>query len=265
MLDLKAEERLIVALDVPTREDAMRLVDQLEGVAQFYKIGWELFIAGEWRLLLNDLQGKKIFVDLKVPADIGNTVMRVVEVCSDLGVKFLTLSDSRSLETLRIAKKARGTKLEPKLLSVPYLSSLDESDLQEVSGGAGGSLADYVSRRSKDSLAAGCDGVIVSGREIRVVRELVGKDPIIVSPGIRSEGASTEDHKRSTTPAEAIRMGSDYLVVGRPIRSAPDPRKAAENIIGEIRRGLEQPPSSSNPGPFPSPPIESMRAKSPEG
>jgi orotidine-5'-phosphate decarboxylase len=238
MAELTGKERLIVALDVPTRADALRIVEDLEGVAQFFKIGWELFIAGEAPALLDDLRGKRIFVDLKIPADIGNTIARLVAVCVDRGVKFLTLSDSRTLAvTVRAAIAGRGSAADPKLLAVPFLSSLDASDLRSASGTDETDLDRYILARSREALGAGCDGLIASGEAIRTIRSEFAS-AIIVSPGIRLEGSPVQDHKRVATPAQAIRMGADYLVVGRPIRDTPSPRGAAQRIVDEIDRAL---------------------------
>jgi len=244
--ELRGRDRLIVPLDVPTRDAALALVEALDGVTDFFKIGWELFVAGEWRPLLEDLRGKQVFLDLKVPADIGNTIARVVQLCAGLGVRFLTLSDSRNLRaTVRAAREARSRAEHPRLLAVPYLSSLDQSDLDEVAGKPGARLSDYVLERSRDALDAGCDGLIASGQEIRLLRDRFGERTIIVSPGIRPAGSPAQDHKRVATPAEAIELGADYLVVGRPIREAPDPRAAAQQIVAEIDRALDrQPPGT---------------------
>ena len=236
MKELKARDRLIVALDVPTAEDAMALVEKLDPVVTFYKIGWQLFMAGGLETLLRALRDKKIFLDLKVPGDIGNTVRSAVEVCVSMGVRFLTLSDNMPPSSLRAAREARGNGKLPELLMVPFLSSLDATDLEAMKGRK--DLDAYFLERAEAAVSAGIDGLIASGDAIRVLRERYGGSIRIVSPGIRPEGSSVDDHKRSTTPTEAIAMGADYLVVGRPIRNAADPLDAARGVIDEIDAAL---------------------------
>jgi orotidine-5'-phosphate decarboxylase len=235
--ELRGKDRLIVALDVPTSEEALQLVEKLDNVS-FLKVGWQLFISGNLPWLLGQLKGKNVFVDLKVPGDIGNTIRSVVELCVAMNVKFLTLSESVLPPTIAAALNARGDKPDPKLLTVPYLSNMDEADLQASATST--SLEDYIRGRAVAAIAAGCDGVIASGQAIKVCRQEFGDAIIIVSPGIRPTGASADDHKRHTTPAGAIRLGADYLVVGRPIRNDPNPRKAAQQIIEEIDVALDR-------------------------
>ncbi len=232
---LKAKDRLIVALDVPTAKDALALVDDLKGVVSFYKVGWQLFMAGEWKNLLEALKEERVFVDLKVPGDIGATIKSVVETCVVLDVTFLTLSDSVSIQAIEAAKQGKGGEENPKLLMVPFLSSLDETDLKAMYGGDA-TMDKFIATRAESALRAGCDGLIASGSAISMLRGR-HRDAIIVSPGIRPAGSSTDDHKRHTTPAEAIRLGADYLVVGRPIRMQDGrnrKRDAAQRIIDEI-------------------------------
>lgn len=245
MKELKGKDRLIVALDVPTASEAMALVEKLDPVVSFYKIGWQLFMTGELKTLLDALGDKKIFLDLKVPGDIGNTIRSAVEVCVEAGVRFLTLSDNMPPSSLEAARDARGSSKLPELLMVPFLSSLDASDLETMKGR--GDLDAYFLERAAAAVGAGVDGLIASGDAIRILRERYGDSIRIVSPGIRPSGSSTDDHKRSTTPAEAITMGADYLVVGRPIRNAPDPVDTARRVIDEIDGALAAatgPPSS---------------------
>ena len=243
--ELRGKDRLIVALDVPTSEEALQLVEKLDNVS-FFKVGWQLFIAGNLPWLLGQLRTKNIFVDLKVPGDIGNTIRSVVELCVAMNVKFLTLSVSVLPPTIAAALNARGDRPDPKLLTVPYLSNMDEADLQ--ASAISTSLEDYIRGRAVAAIAAGCDGVIASGQAIKVCRQEFGDAIIIVSPGVRPTGASADDHKRHTTPAEAIRLGADYLVVGRPIRNDPNPRKAAQQIIEEIDVALDRRRTTSSSG-----------------
>lgn len=230
---LKGAERLIVALDVPTVDRALRVVEQLDNVS-FFKIGLQLFVTGGLPTLLQSLRHKRVFVDLKVPGDIGNTIRAVIDLCVEQGVALLTLSESMPLAAIRAAAAARNARgrSEPRLLTVPFLSSLDASDLAETSDSD--DVEAYVLKRAKAALDAGCDGVVASGQAILSCRTAFPRPVLIVSPGIRPSGAPTDDHKRHTTPGEAIRLGADYLVVGRPILQAPDPRRAADLVIREI-------------------------------
>jgi orotidine-5'-phosphate decarboxylase len=242
VVDTPASERLIVALDVPSNDQALRLVDELEGIASFFKVGLELFVAGGIDALLKKLIGeKRIFVDLKLPNDIGETIRRAVKVYAELGVEFLTLSGEADPATIRAAREGRGDKALPRLLYVSYLSSKDEADLRE--GGSSDRLVDHVVDRARRAVSTGCDGLIASGNLIRTLRqEFPDSNAVpIVSPGVRPAGSASDDHKRTATPYEAIRMGADFLVVGRPIRdqgSSDARRDVAREVIAEIERGL---------------------------
>jgi orotidine-5'-phosphate decarboxylase len=230
-------ERLIVALDVPTVDEALRAVKDLDNVS-FFKVGLQLFMAGGLPTLLQSLREKRVFVDLKVPGDISNTIAAVIDLCVAHDVTFLTLSESMPPAAIRAAaaaRRARGSSL--KLLTVPFLSSLDADDLLETTGTAE-SLETHVLKRAKQAIDAGCDGVIASGAAIQWCRTAFPRPTLIVSPGIRPAGAATDDHKRHTTPRDAIRLGADYLVVGRPILRASDPRAAADRVIREIDAAL---------------------------
>ena len=239
------EDRLIVALDVPTHEEAFSLVDQLENV-HFFKVGLELFLRGDVLGFLREIQNRRaiggVFVDLKLSGDIGNTITRLVEGCIHLNVKFLTLVESTpqsiTIRTLDAAKEARGASKEPRLLMVPLLSSLNADDLRAI--GILNDPEDYILERGRALLGHGCDGLIVSGEAIKACRREF-PDIDIVSPGIRPAWAEADDHKRHTTPQEAIRFGADYLVVGRPITKSPEPKEAARRIIEDIDEALNTP------------------------
>jgi orotidine-5'-phosphate decarboxylase len=231
-------DRLIVALDVSSRAEAVALIERLGDSVRFYKIGWQLFMSGEWRQLFDDLQGKSVFVDLKIPGDIGNTMKSVVDFCVERRIEFLTLSENVPAPAVQGLVRNRGKSEVPRFLSVLFLSSLDETDLTRIHGRGADEFDTFLVERARAALEAGCDGVIASGESIRLMRESFDKRITIVSPGIRPAGASTDDHKRMTTPEEAIRLGADYLVVGRPIRSAADPRAAARRILDEMDRAL---------------------------
>jgi len=250
-LDLRGKDRLIVALDVPTHERALALVDRLDNVS-FFKVGLELLLAGDLYALLRNLQARRpqnggVFVDLKLGGDIGNTIASMIRQLQTLNVKFLTLVESVpsaiTLKSVKAGREARGDAADPKLLMVPFLSSLDEGDLRE-SGIVDVDVDSYIVQRARVMLGAGCDGLIVSGRAIQVCRQNF-PDVVLVSPGIRPAWASADDQKRITTPYEAIEFGADYLVVGRPVTRADDPRDAAEKIIVEIDRALDARPGSS--------------------
>ena len=230
-------DRLIVALDVPNVDAALRAVDQLDNVS-FFKVGLQLFLTGGFPELLKALRGKRVFVDLKVPGDISNTIAAVVDMCVQHEVAFLTLSESMPSRAIRVAAETRNAhrRSEPKFLVVPLVSSLDADDVTDAIGSD--DLETYVLKRAKRALDAGCDGIIASGDAIRWCRAAFPPPTVIVSPGIRPHGSGDDDHKRLTTPSDAIRMGADYLVVGRPIMRAPDPRAAAEHVISEIDAAL---------------------------
>lgn len=242
---LRGEDRLIVALDVSTHERAFELADLLDNVS-FFKVGLELFLAGNVLGFIRELWKRRagqggVFLDLKLSGDIGNTITRFVEGCAELNVRFITLVESVpfaiTVDTIRTAVKARGEREHPKLLMVPLLSSLNADDLQETTGRKI-DATEYIVERGERMLDRGCDGLIVSGDAIKACRERF-PDADIVSPGIRPAGASVSDHKRSATPGEAIRLGADYLVVGRPVLNAESPRAAAQKIIDEIDAALE--------------------------
>jgi orotidine-5'-phosphate decarboxylase len=236
---MRGADRLIVALDVPTVDDALRVVEQLDNVS-FFKVGLQLFLSGGLSALLQSLRDKRVFVDLKLPGDIANTIGAVIDMCVSHGVALLTLSESMPPPIVRSAAAARNAHGSSalKLLTVPFLSSLDVHDLAEITDTAD-DLETYVLKRARRALDAGCDGVIASGDAIKWCRTAFPHPTLIVSPGIRPEGAPADDQKRHTTPAEAIGFGADYLVVGRPILRAPDPRAAADRVIGEIDAALQ--------------------------
>jgi orotidine-5'-phosphate decarboxylase len=243
--EISARERLIVALDVDTLDDALQLVDALGDDVSFYKVGLQLFMAGglsSVRRLVG--AGKKVFLDLKID-DTPRTVQEAVRVSAIDGVEFFTLQGNAA--TVRAARAGRAQRRSPKFLQVTYLSSWDGSDLQEqlhIGSGADKppasdklSIDDQVVKRAARIVDSGCDGVIASGTSVsRLRREFPSL--LIVTPGIRPSGSSSDDHKRSMTPFEAIKAGADYLVVGRPIRSANDPRGTAHRIQEEIQQAL---------------------------
>ncbi len=233
-----ARERLIVALDVPGKEEALAIVRELDGLVTFYKVGLELLMRGGVEDLIRELtRDKQVFLDLKLPGDIDETVRRAVQLAAEMGVTFLTLSATSEPPAIRAARAGRGDAQHPKLLFVSYLSSRDEGDYRAAHPEANVSFEAFVTERARIALDSGCDGLIASGDAIRTLRATFPR-AIIVSPGIRPAGTAADDHKRSSTPAAAIAMGADYLVVGRPIRNAEHRRRVAEGIIGEIEDAL---------------------------
>ena len=236
---LKPQDRVIVALDFPTPGEALRLVEELEGIVSFYKIGLELLMSGGFGELLRRLEDKRVFVDLKLPDDVANTIRSAVRVASVHGVRFLTLSRSVSPPTIRSALEGRGNSQYPQLLWVPFVSSQDDRDFADMTGRPASEFHSEMVRRARAVKDLGVDGFIVSGQEIAMLRSEFPEAPL-VSPGIRPAGGSPDEHKRSCTPSEAIRLGADYLVIGRPIRNASGRtarREAAQRIIDEIAAG----------------------------
>jgi orotidine-5'-phosphate decarboxylase len=244
---IDAAERLIVALDVPHRarderqliegSDAFELVTMLDGLVSFFKIGWPLYMAGGQQLARDLIKlGKRVFLDLKF-SDIAETVRRLVLVAAKDGVAFLTIN--ASFDAVRAAVEARRDSAL-RILTITILTSLDESDIREA--GMTGSVQDNVKRKTVRAVEAGCDGVIASGGEAAAIRSLVSDDFLIVTPGIRPAGSLAHDHKRAATPYDSIIGGADYLVVGRPITTANNPRQAANEIISEMQRAFDRRP-----------------------
>lgn len=226
-----ARDRLIVALDMPSPEEARRLVTTLGEAVTFYKVGLELLFAGGLDLAA-DLKraGKHVFLDMKL-LDIAHTVERAVSNASELGLDFLTVHGT-DLKTMRAAVLGRG-RSKLKLLAVTVLTNLGKDDLAQQ----GSTLApdELVIRRAGMAREAGFDGVISSGLEAGRIRQLTGPGFLIVTPGIRLPGGTTDDQERVATPESAISSGADYIVVGRPITQASDPRIAAESFVHHIK------------------------------
>ncbi len=230
---LEAEGRLICALDVETEEEAWRLVDELEGLVSFFKVGIILNAAAGRQFLLELLRrGKRIFLDLKY-FDRPQTVKRAVALAAGQGLSFLTVHGDRRIIEAAVAGRGESSL---KILAVTVLTSMDTEDLSGM--GIASTVADMVESRAKAALELGCDGVVCSARETGLVRRVAGDRLLVVTPGIRPAQAETQEQKRVLTPAEALRQGSDYLVVGRPIYGAPDARAAAERILEEMRQAL---------------------------
>lgn len=229
-MTIPARERLIVALDVPDIAGARALVRQLGNAAVFYKIGLELFMADGFYEFLAELraQRKKVFVDLKF-FDIPETVARAVRSLAERGAELCTVHGNQAI--MEAAAKAKSGAL--RVLAVTALTSLDRGDLDDL--GFKCDVGELVLSRARRALAAGCDGVVSSGLEVERLRREVGPRLLCVTPGIRPvDNQAESDQKRVMTPAAAIKAGADYIVVGRPIRDAKDPKAAAEAIQREI-------------------------------
>ncbi|MEP7029892.1 MAG: orotidine-5'-phosphate decarboxylase [Pseudolabrys sp.] len=226
---LTARERLIVALDLPSVKDAEAMVSRLGDAVSFYKIGYQLAFAGGLPFAASLIaNGKQVFVDLKLH-DIGNTVAKGVESIAQTGATFVTVHAYP--QTMKAAMEGkRGSSL--RVLAVTVLTSYDDADLF----GAGYKLGvgALVAQRAGQARDLGVDGLVCSPEEAANLRKLVGPGMVLVTPGIRPAGVAAGDQKRIMTPAKAIAAGADYLVVGRPIVDAPDPKTAAEAIVGEI-------------------------------
>lgn len=228
---MSARERLIVGLDVPTVKDAETIVTQIGDDVLFYKIGYQLVFAGglEFAKELAE-SGKKIFLDMKL-LDIDNTVAHGVENIARMGMSMLTLHAYP--KAMRAAvKAAEGSGLC--LLGVTVLTSMDDADLTEA--GYQGDARSLVLRRAEQARDAGMGGIVCSAEESRAVRDILGPDMAVVTPGIRPAGAEKGDQKRVMTPYDAIQAGSSHLVVGRPIIKAEDPKAAARAILDEMLR-----------------------------
>jgi orotidine-5'-phosphate decarboxylase len=221
---------LIVALDLDTRGEAERLVSELGDAVDFYKIGYQLFYGGDGLALGKALigAGKRVFFDLKL-LDIDNTVEKGVAAFARTGASMLTVHAYP--KTMRAAAKAAaGSGLS--ILGVTVLTSMDDADVAEA--GYGRDAAGLVSLRAGQAREAGIGGIVCSPREAEMVRDIVGPDMAVVTPGIRPAGSTADDQKRTLGPAEAIAAGASHLVVGRPITAAVDPRAAAREILAQM-------------------------------
>jgi orotidine-5'-phosphate decarboxylase len=227
------QDRLIVPLDLPGVAEAEAMVARLGDSVTFYKIGYQLGYAGGLPLAEQLAKsGKKVFLDFKLH-DIGNTVARGVESVAKLGATFLTVHAYP--QTMKAAVEgSAGSSL--KILAVTVLTSYDDGDLHAA--GYRLNVSDMVEARAQQAQVLGVDGLVSSPQEAAALRKIVGHQMNLVTPGIRPAGAATGDQKRIMTPARAIAAGADYLVVGRPITEAADPKAAADAIQAEIKQAL---------------------------
>ncbi len=228
---IAAAKRLIIALDVPTGAQARDLVEDLGDTVSFYKVGLELFTGEDGFTMVDWLtsRGKEVFVDLKF-FDVPATVARAVSQLRGRQVSFATVHGNDAM--MRAAAEAAG---EVGILAVTVLTSLDAADMQDL--GFDCDIPALVRSRALRAVALGCAGVVASGQEAAMLRKTLGSDGLIVTPGIRPV-LQDDDQKRTVTPTQALRDGADYLVVGRPVRDADNPREAARVIQDEIASAL---------------------------
>ena len=232
MKNIRLEDRLIFALDVPEVTDAKEIVRELDDSVNFYKIGMEMLMTGQYFVLLDWLikKDKKVFVDLKffdVPETVGRTISRL----SEYGATFATIHGNQAL-----MEKAAENKENLKILAVTALTSLDRGDLDDL--GFACDVKELVISRAKRAFEAGCDGIVSSGLEVPYIREHVDDKLIAVTPGIRPV-ANNDDQKRVVDVETAFKSGSDYIVVGRPIKNAENRYEAARNIQNIIKKTFE--------------------------
>ena len=234
MSSIPRAERLIVALDVPSAREARALAEKLGDSVRFYKIGLELFTAEGYFELLTWLAGRgcKVFADLKLH-DIPETVRRAVANLRGRGATFLTVHGHRSV--MEAAAREKGAM---KILAVTVLTSFDQRDLEEM--GSTRSVEELVLARARGAAESGCDGVIASGLEAKALKAEFKDRLLVVTPGIRPVADRSDDQKRTVDVAQAFANGADYIVVGRPIRDAKDPRAAAQAIQGTIASLFKQ-------------------------
>lgn len=226
---IPVRERLIMALDVSSIEEAKALVEELGDAVIFYKVGMELFMSGDYFGFIEWLKArnKKVFVDLKF-FDIPATVGRAIKALSSKGVDLATIHGNDSI--MEAAANAKG---DLKVLAVTALTSLDRGDLDDL--GFQCDVKQLVLSRAKRALQIGCDGIVSSGLEVSMIREALGQKLLVITPGIRPvDNREDDDQKRAVSVEQAIQNGADYLVVGRPIRDAADPKAMAEKIQGQI-------------------------------
>ncbi len=223
-------DRLIVALDFPSLDPALELVRKVSGHAGMFKIGKELFTREGPRAVqaLTGL-GEKVFLDLKYH-DIPNTVGRAVDAAVALGASLINVHASGGRKMMQAAAEAAEGRTA--VIAVTVLTSLDDGDIKEA--GLSGKVGDLVVRLTHLALDSGLDGVVAAPTDVARLRKELGQDFLIVTPGVRPSGSSKDDQTRIATPAEAVRQGADYIVVGRPITQAEDPVEAADQIVGEM-------------------------------
>lgn len=237
-------ERLFVALDYPEAAPALALAEKLAPLGVSYKVGMQLYYAEGIEIIRRlNTYGKTVFVDLKLH-DIPNTVAGAVDSLVRQGAGFLNVHAQGGPDMMRAAceaaqKAARDTNQPtPKLIAVTLLTSLSEQQLREHLFVESASVTEYVQHLAIQAKKCGLDGVVCSAQEASAIREVCGPDFMLVTPGIRPRGSETQDQARVISPANALQRGANYLVVGRPITAASDPREATESILAEMREAL---------------------------
>jgi orotidine-5'-phosphate decarboxylase len=228
------KDRLAVALDLPSEQEALKLVDRLGQTCQWFKVGMELYYAAGNSIVqqLRD-RGFNVFLDLKLH-DIPNTVAGAVRSATQAGASLLTIHATGGVAMMSAAAEAASAPGSPRLLAVTILTSMDAKELAGI--GISASPAEQVLRLARLALASGIDGMVCSPEEVATLRQETGPNTLLVIPGIRPTGSSMEDQRRIATPAEAIALGASMLVVGRPITRAADPAAAAQAILEEIEQ-----------------------------
>src|SRR5438552_11155344 len=228
-------DRLIVALDLPSVAAADAMVARLGDAVSFYKIGYQFAFAGGLPFAEQLVRsGKQVFVDLKLH-DIGNTVAKGVESVAKLGATFLTVHGyPQTMHAAVDARKGSGLRI----LAVTVLTSYDDADL--AAAGYDFTVPELVAERAAQARDIGVDGLVASAAEAAMLRPIIGSRMVLATPGIRPSGAEAGDQKRIMTPAAAIKAGADYLVVGRPVIAAADPKAAAEAIVAEIEKAMRR-------------------------
>ena len=238
MSNLEPKDRLIVALDAPTLEVAEQWLIELKGVVHYYKVGLELFTAHGWKAVnLVKNYGGRVFLDLKLH-DIPNTVSRTLAAVCEHEVDMVNVHALGGFEMMKMAREAvekysSGRVIKPKLIAVTILTSHDQKTLSRELR-IRGSVKDEVLHLAGLAKKAGLDGIVCSPEETAWVRKKFKEDFLIVTPGIRPVGADQGDQKRIHTPAKALKAGSDYLVIGRPVTQSVSPREAALEILNAI-------------------------------
>lgn len=235
MKEIPLNERIIFALDVPSMKESIEWIDRLGSHIRFYKVGLQLFLAGGWPVIEGIIaRGHKVMLDLKF-FDIPETVQKAVSQLKNRGVTFATIHGNRPIIEAAVSEK-NGLKI----LAVTVLTSFDESDMKAM--GLKGAIKDLVLLRAEKAIDLGCDGIVASPLEAPALRNKMGNNFLIITPGIRpgiNRDMERDDQKRVASALEAIRNGADYVVIGRPISSSPDPIKTIEDIQEEILKGLE--------------------------
>ena len=236
---LSAKDRLIFALDYPTAEVAEKAVAALKDHVGLFKVGLELFVSAGPGIVrsITENSGCGVFLDLKFH-DIPETVQSAVRAAVLLGIRFVTVHASGGRRLLKMA--VEGASNDTNILAVTVLTSLSQSDLADIGIDKDLKLSRLVLQRARLAMEAGCAGVICSGEEVREVKQQISRGLIAVVPGVRPDWVEVagDDQKRMATPRDAIRNGADYIVVGRPIRTAKDPARAADRIVEEIEAAL---------------------------